>query len=153
LDDTAKKIQKLPSLTPSDQEYLKKLRSDINKPIEYAPFWTIVAIALALGLGTMVGWKRVVKTVGEGIGKKEMTYAQGAAAQLTTAIAVGLASFVGLPVSTTQVLSSSVAGAVVSGGIQMSTVKKIFLTWIVTLPSTMLLAGGLFYLSTLFLVN
>ena len=152
LDDTAKQIQKLPNLSASDQDYLKKLRSDINKPIEYAPFWTIVAIALALGLGTMVGWKRVVKTVGEGIGKKEMTYAQGAAAQLTTAIAVGLASFAGLPVSTTQVLSSSVAGAVINGGIQTSTVKKIFLTWIVTLPSTMLLAGGLFYLSTLFFV-
>ncbi|MQT71803.1 inorganic phosphate transporter, partial [Pseudomonas sp. FSL R10-0071] len=77
LDDTAKKVSKLPVLDASEKADLEKLRKDLTTTTEYAPFWVILAVALALGLGTMVGWRRVVKTIGEKIGKQGMTYAQG----------------------------------------------------------------------------
>ena len=111
----------------------------------------IIAVALALGIGTMVGWKRVVKTVGEKIGKQGMTYAQGMSAQITAACAIGLANVYSLPVSTTHVLSSGVAGTMVANrsGLQGSTISNILLAWVLTLPTSMALAAGLFYVSTL----
>ena len=95
--------------------------------IEYAPVWIIMAVALALGIGTMIGWRRVATTIGEKIGKKGMTYAQGMSAQMTAAVSIGLASYTGMPVSTTHVLSSSVAGTMVvdGGGLQRKTVTSI----------------------------
>ncbi|HRH76412.1 MAG TPA: inorganic phosphate transporter, partial [Cellvibrionaceae bacterium] len=113
----------------------------------------IVAVALALGLGTMTGWKRIVFTVGEKIGKSDMTYSQGMAAQITAATAIGIASATGMPVSTTHVLSSAVAGTMVANrvGLQWSTVKTILLAWVFTLPATIALSAGLFYLGSLFI--
>ena len=107
----------------------------------------IVAVALALGAGTMVGWRRVVLTVGEKIGKQGMTYAQGMSAQLTAVGAIGLANVFSLPVSTTHVLSSGVAGTMIANksGLQGGTVRNILLAWILTLPASMLLAAGLFW--------
>lgn len=117
---------------------------------DYAPQWVIVIISLSLGLGTMIGWKRIVKTVGEKIGKQHMSYAQGASAELVAAITVGLSSFKGLPVSTTHVLSSGIAGTMVAKkglkNLQKSTIRNILLAWVLTLPVTMLLSGGLFLL-------
>jgi low-affinity inorganic phosphate transporter len=110
----------------------------------------ILAVALALGLGTMVGWKRVVLTIGEKIGKQGMTYAQGMSAQITTAGMIGLANIFSLPVSTTHVLSSGVAGTMVANksGLQGGTVKTILLAWILTLPATVALSAGLFWLAS-----
>ena len=105
LDDTAKKVGKLPGLDAREKSDLDKLRKDLTATTEYAPFWVILAVALALGLGTMVGWKRVVLTIGEKIGKQGMTYAQGMSAQITTASMIGLANIFALPVSTTHILS------------------------------------------------
>ncbi|MBQ5429860.1 MAG: inorganic phosphate transporter [Neisseriaceae bacterium] len=136
-----------------EKEYLQKLYQDLNSNTEYAPLWVIFAIASALGLGTMIGWKRVVKTIGEGIGKDHMTYAQGVCAQITTAASIAAANVAGLPVSTTQILSSAVAGAAVANksGLKLSTVRNILLAWLFTFPAAMVLAGAIYYLVTLFI--
>ena len=101
----------------------------------------------------MIGWKRVVKTIGEGIGKDHMTYAQGVCAQITTAASIAAANVAGLPVSTTQILSSAVAGAAVANksGLKLSTVRNILLAWLFTFPAAMVLAGAIYYLVTLFI--
>ncbi|MFV2945437.1 inorganic phosphate transporter [Pseudomonas japonica] len=152
LDDTAKKVGKLPGLQAREKADLDKLRKDLTATTEYAPFWVILAVALALGLGTMVGWKRVVLTIGEKIGKQGMTYAQGMSAQITAACAIGMANIFSLPVSTTHVLSSGVAGTMVANksGLQGGTVRTILLAWVLTLPASMGLAAGLFWISTRF---
>jgi low-affinity inorganic phosphate transporter len=148
LDDTAKKVSKLPKMSKDEIHDLNTLRADLTATTEYAPKWVVVAVALALGLGTMVGWKRVVKTVGEKIGQKGMTYAQGASAQVIATCAIGFATLFGLPVSTTHVLSSGVAGAMVANrsGLQSATVRSIVLAWVFTLPASILLAAGFFSL-------
>ena len=148
LDDTAKKVSKLKELPKREVADLDKLRKDLTATTEYAPFWVILAVAMALGLGIMIGWKRVVLTVGEKIGKQGMTYAQGMSAQITAAIAIGMANIYSLPVSTTHVLSSGVAGTMVANksGLQLGTVKTILMAWVLTLPATIALAASLFWL-------
>ena len=117
---------------------------------EYAPNWVILIISLSLGLGTMIGWKRIVVTIGEKIGKENLTYAQGASAGILSALTIGVASYFGSPVSTTQVLSSGVAGSMVANNgfknLQGGTIRNIAIAWLLTLPVTMLLSGGLFML-------
>ena len=153
IDDAAKKVAKLDGFSGKEKSDLGSLRKDLTATTEYAPLWVIVAVALALGLGTMMGWKRIVFTVGEKIGKSNMTYSQGMAAQITAATAIGVASVTGMPVSTTHVLSSAVAGTMVANksGLQFSTVKTILLAWLFTLPVTICLSAGLFYIGTLFI--
>jgi low-affinity inorganic phosphate transporter len=150
LDDTARKVGKLPDLAPREKSDLEKLRKDLTATTEYAPFWVIFAVALALGIGTMVGWKRVVLTIGEKIGKQGMTYAQGMSAQITTTLAIGLANVWALPVSTTHILSSGVAGTMIANksGLQGGTVRNILLAWVLTLPATVALSAGLFWLAS-----
>lgn len=125
---------------------LKKFKANT----EYSPRWVILLVSLSLGLGTMIGWKRIVVTIGEKIGKSHLTYAQGASAELVAASTIGVSTWLGLPVSTTHVLSSGVAGSMVAGGgrqnLQMGTVKNILLAWVVTIPVTVLLSGGMFYI-------
>lgn len=147
--DTADKVAKLPETSSADQRFLKNLRQDLLQTVEYAPMWIIVAVALALSLGTMVGWKRVATTIGEKIGKKGMTYAQGVSAQMTAALSIGVASYTGMPVSTTHVLSSAVAGTMIvdGGGVQSKTVKNILLAWVLTLPISILLSGALYWVA------
>jgi len=134
------------------RKILLSLAGRLAKPVEYVPEWVKMGVALCLGLGTMVGWKRIVVTVGEKIGKSHLTYAQGAAAELVAATTIGLADVGGLPVSTTHVLSSGVAGTMWANksGIQPETVREIALAWILTLPVAMALSGGLYWLATLF---
>lgn len=131
----------------------KKLGNDVGELkslTEYAPDWVIFLIAISLGLGTMVGWKRIVKTIGEKIGKQHLTYAQGASSEIVAATTIGLSTGLGLPVSTTQVLSSGIAGSMVASkgikNLQKKTIRNIFIAWILTLPVTILMAGGLFLL-------
>ena len=113
----------------------------------FIPLWVKVSVALALGLGTMIGWKRIVITVGEKIGKDHLTYGQGAAAEITAMFTIGAADWFGLPVSTTHVLSSGVAGTMAANnsGLQWSTVRNLAMAWVLTLPASMMLAGFLFW--------
>jgi phosphate/sulfate permease len=133
--------------TSFDSKAFNEHADTISWAIDYAPKWIIFLISLSLGLGTMIGWKRIVVTIGEKIGKEKLSYAQATTAALITAITISTASRLGLPVSTTHVLSSSVAGSMTSGkhaGIQGDTVKTILMAWILTLPVTILLSGGIF---------
>jgi len=146
-----KKMSEDPALTAAFPALdLAKAAKKVSMPIEYAPFWVAVMIALCLGIGTMIGWKRIVKTIGEKIGKEHLSYAQGAGAELVAATTIQLATLTGLPVSTTQVLSSGIAGSMVASNgmknLQKGTIRNIAIAWLLTLPVTMLLAGGIFAL-------
>jgi phosphate/sulfate permease len=148
LDDAAEDMQLLPDTPPADIDRLEDWRTALRTPTEYAPDWVLLAVATALGIGTMVGWKRIVVTIGERIGRTRLTYGQGCAAQVVAMSTIGLADFAGLPVSTTHVLSSGVAGTMAAGksGLQMRTLRSIALAWVLTLPAAMLLGAGLFFL-------
>lgn len=137
-----------PQFEGQSGEALKALKGHIDGTIKFIPLWVKVATALALGLGTVVGWKRVVHTVGEKIGKSRMTYAQGLSAQTVAMATIGAADVLGLPVSTTHVLSSGVAGTMAANrsGLQWGTLRNLALTWVLTLPATILMAGGMFWL-------
>ncbi|MFZ4399946.1 MAG: inorganic phosphate transporter [Bacteroidales bacterium] len=141
-----------------DKQKVKSIKADIKEMksfTEYSPWWVILMISISLGLGTMVGWKRIVITIGEKIGKSHLTYAQGATAEIIAASTIGASTWLGLPVSTTHVLSSGIAGSMVAGkgkgNLQMKTVKNIAIAWLVTLPVTILMSGLLFLILRLIL--
>ncbi len=144
IDSFVKQLE--PRVDAAAAEQLKQARSDLRRLTDYAPNWVLLCVALSLGIGTMVGWRRIVVTVGEKIGKDHLTYAQGAAAELVAMSTIGISAGLGLPVSTTHVLSSGIAGTMVAqrSGLQVSTVTKIASAWLLTLPVTMVLAGLLF---------
>ncbi len=127
---------------------LKTYGGDLQAGTRFIPLWVKVCVAIALGLGTMVGWKRIVVTVGEKIGKTHLTYGQGAAAELVAAGTILAADFYALPVSTTHILSSGVAGTMAANGsgLQWSTVRNIALAWVTTLPAAMFLSGVLYFI-------
>jgi PiT family inorganic phosphate transporter len=139
-----------PQFSTADTAVLKNYKSHIDNATKFIPSWVKVAVALALGMGTMIGWKRIVVTVGEKIGKDHLTYAQGAAAEITAMFTIGAADWFGLPVSTTHVLSSGVAGTMAANhtGLQWATVRNLAMAWVLTLPVSMLLAGSLFWVFT-----
>ncbi len=133
-----------------DKAQFKGFEKKLKSYTDYAPWFVVILISLALGIGTMIGWKRIVVTIGEKIGKTHLTYAQGASAEIIAAITIALSTFFKAPVSTTHVLSSAVAGTMIAKNgtqnLQRSTLTNILLAWVLTLPVTMLGAGGLFYL-------
>src|SRR5262245_38290468 len=131
--------------TKANLAAFKKL---IDAATKFIPLWVKVAVAIALGLGTMVGWKRIVVTVGEKIGKSHLTYAQGASAELVAMGTIGAADAFGLPVSTTHVLSSGVAGTMAANqsGLQWTTIRNLLMAWVLTLPAAIALSGGLYWL-------
>ncbi|EPL15063.1 inorganic phosphate transporter [Pseudomonas sp. CF161] len=132
------------------QDKLQLFKQQIDNATRFIPLWVKIAVAIALGLGTMVGWKRIVVTVGEKIGKTHLTYAQGASAETVAMLTIGAADMFGLPVSTTHVLSSGVAGTMVAngGGLQMRTIRNLLMAWVLTLPAAILLSGSLYWLFT-----
>jgi PiT family inorganic phosphate transporter len=148
----AEKLLKSPNfaISPKDSGILKSELKSAKKLVEFAPSWVIILISISLGLGTMIGWKRIVKTIGEKIGKQHMSYAQGASAEIVASVGIGMASAYGLPVSTTHMLSSGIAGSMVAKkglkNLQKKTITTIALAWVLTLPVTMVLAGSLFLL-------
>ncbi|SFL31270.1 inorganic phosphate transporter [Methylorubrum salsuginis] len=139
---------KASELSQAEIGTLKAYKGSLDEATRFIPTWVKVAVAVALGLGTMVGWKRIVVTVGERIGKTHLTYAQGASAELVAASTIAAADLYGLPVSTTHVLSSGVAGTMAANrsGLQLGTLRALALAWLLTLPVAMLLAGTLYVL-------
>jgi PiT family inorganic phosphate transporter len=137
-----------PEISAADNKVLANYKTHIDLATRFIPTWVKVAVAIALGLGTMIGWKRIVVTVGEKIGKDHLTYAQGAAAEITAMLTIGAADVYGLPVSTTHVLSSGVAGTMAANhsGLQMATVRNLLLAWVLTLPVSIMLSASLFWL-------
>jgi PiT family inorganic phosphate transporter len=137
-----------PKFSVADSATIANYKKHIDNATKFIPTWVKVAVALALGLGTMIGWKRIVVTVGEKIGKDHLTYAQGAAAEITAMATIGAADAFGLPVSTTHVLSSGVAGTMAANhsGLQWGTVRNLLMAWVLTLPASIMLAGFLFWL-------
>jgi PiT family inorganic phosphate transporter len=137
-------------LSKKNGESLKSNLKDMKGYIEYAPWWVILSVAIALGLGTMVAWKRIVVTIGEKIGKTHMSYSQGASAEIVAASTIALSTQLGLPVSTTHMLSSGVAGSMVADGgvnnLDFKTVKTILSAWVLTIPVTVVLSAGIFLL-------
>ncbi len=154
ISDIVNNIIKLPETSIVDRKYLKNIHQDLLKTVEYAPMWIIAAIAISLSFGTMIGWQRISTTIGEKIGNKKMTYAQGLSTQITTAISIGVASYTGMPVSTTHVLASAVAGTMIidGAGLQTKTVKNILLAWVLTLPISILLSGYLYWMLMMFIL-
>ncbi len=145
-ESLGKAIKQKKISAPAEVKAASTLKSNIDKVTKFLPVWVKVAVAVALGLGTMIGWKRIVVTVGEKIGKEHLTYAQGASAELVAMGTILAADHLGLPVSTTHVLSSGVAGTMAANGsgLQMETVRNLLLAWVLTLPVCVLLGAGIF---------
>ncbi|PQV54260.1 inorganic phosphate transporter [Paraburkholderia sp. BL21I4N1] len=138
---------KQPAFAPEDAKAIDNFKAQTDHATKFIPTWVKVAVAIALGLGTMVGWKRIVVTVGEKIGKQHLTYGQGASAEVVAMLTIGAADMYGLPVSTTHVLSSGVAGTMAANGsgLQWGTVRSLILAWVLTLPVSIALAAGLYW--------
>ena len=135
-------------LNADEAATLSSYKGSLDAATKFIPTWVKIVVAIALGLGTMIGWKRIVVTVGEKIGKTHLTYAQGACAEITAAATIAAADIYGLPVSTTHVLSSGIAGTMAASGsgLQWSTIRNIALAWVLTLPAAMILSGTLYFL-------
>ena len=138
------------SLSTADREQYTGAIKNMRTFTDYAPWWVPLIVAISLGMGTMIGWERIVKTIGERIGKEHLTYAQGASSEMVAALMIGASTSVGLPSSTTHVLSSAIAGSMVANrgvkNLNPQMVRNIALAWVLTLPVTMVLSGGLFLL-------
>lgn len=152
IDRHVKSLESKPELrlSEADKDILSRELKSVKKITDYSPKWVILMIAFSLGLGTMIGWKRIVKTIGEKIGKEHLTYAQGASAEMVAASTIAVSTYMGLPVSTTHVLSSGIAGSMVANkgvkNLQAGTVRNILIAWLLTLPVVMILSGTLFLL-------
>jgi inorganic phosphate transporter, PiT family len=142
-----KHVREVKNASQADKREAGDLLKQMSLPVEYAPLWVRMLSALCLGIGTMIGYKRVVRTLGECLGKQHMTQGQGASAELIGSALIGTAGFTGLPVSTTHIVTSGIAGAMVAGGqgVQGNTLIRIAMTWLITLPVTMVVAAALFY--------
>jgi inorganic phosphate transporter, PiT family len=138
---------KKPAFNAEQGAVMANYKKKLDLATKFIPTWVKVAVAIALGLGTMVGWKRIVVTVGEKIGKTHLTYAQGASAELVAMCTILAADMYGLPVSTTHVLSSGVAGTMMANksGLQWSTIRNIAAAWVFTLPVAALMSAALFW--------
>ena len=142
-----KTVSESKAASTEDKTLAKKLHDTLHGAVEYAPVWVRMLSAICLGVGTMVGYKRIVTTIGERIGKRHLTPAQGASAELVGGVLIGTAGFSGLPVSTTHIISSGVAGTMAGSGagVQKQVVWQIIIAWVATLPATILLSGALFW--------
>jgi len=148
--ETIRALDKDPKFSPDDdtRANLKAFQKQLDGATKFIPLWVKIAVAVALGLGTMIGWKRIVVTVGQKIGKSHLTYGQGASAELVAMCTIGAADMFGLPVSTTHVLSSGVAGTMAANrsGLQMNTIRNLLMAWVLTLPAAIALSGSLYWL-------
>jgi inorganic phosphate transporter, PiT family len=143
-----KHAEEAKGISAGDKKITQRLAKQLGQAVEYAPLWVRMLSAFCLGIGTMIGYKRIVKTLGERLGKIHLTPAQGASAEVVSAVLIGTAGFTGLPVSTTHIVTSGIAGTMVTSGagLQYGMVSRILMAWVFTLPVTILIAGGLYYL-------
>jgi PiT family inorganic phosphate transporter len=134
-------------VSAEDKKSAQRLAKELGGSVEYAPFWVRMLSALCLGIGTMIGYKRIVKTLGERLGNAHLTPAQGASAEVVSALLIGTAGFTGLPVSTTHIVTSGIAGTMVASGagLKYGMISRIAIAWLITLPVTISIAGGLYY--------
>jgi PiT family inorganic phosphate transporter len=140
-------------LSAVDIAKLRDYQRALDQATKFIPLWVKIVVAIVLGAGTMIGWKRIVVTVGERIGKARLSVAQGACAEITAAATIAFADGLGLPVSTTHVLSSGIAGTMTASGagLQWRMVRNILLAWVFTLPAAMFLSGGLYWILSRYL--
>lgn len=143
-----KHVEDAKGASEGEKKQAKELSKEIGKTVEYAPWWVRILSAVCLGIGTMIGYKRIVTTLGERLGKVHLTPAQGAAAEVVSAAVIGVAGFTGLPVSTTHIVTSGIGGTMVSSGagLQYATISRILMAWVFTLPVTILISAGMYYL-------
>jgi PiT family inorganic phosphate transporter len=143
-----RRAQETPNITVEEKKQAQRIAKQLGRSVEYAPIWVRVLSALCLGIGTMIGYKRIVTTLGERLGNVHLTPAQGASAEVVSAILIGTAGFTGLPVSTTHIVTSGIAGTMVTSGagLRYGMISRIAMAWLVTLPVTITIAGGLYYL-------
>jgi PiT family inorganic phosphate transporter len=143
-----KHVEEAKGVTSEQKKDAQKLAKQLGQAVEYAPLWVRMLSALCLGIGTMIGYKRIVKTLGERLGNIHLTPAQGASAEVVSAVLIGIAGFTGLPVSTTHIVTSGIAGTMVTSGagLRYGVISRIVTAWVLTLPVTILIAGGLYYL-------
>jgi PiT family inorganic phosphate transporter len=143
-----KHVEESSAASKEEQKQATSLAKQLGKSVEYAPLWVRLLSAVCLGIGTMIGYRRIVTTLGERLGGVHLTPAQGAAAEVVSAVLIGTAGFTGLPVSTTHIVTSGIAGTMVSSGagLRYSMLSRILTAWLLTLPVTILVAGGLYYL-------
>jgi inorganic phosphate transporter, PiT family len=143
-----KHAEEAKGISPNEKKQVKSLAKQLGQTVEYAPWWVRFVSALCLGIGTMIGYKRIVTTLGARLGKTPLTPAQGAAAETVSSVLIGFSGFSGFPVSTTHIVTSGIAGTMVAAGagLQWGMLSRIVIAWLVTLPVTILIAGGLYYL-------
>jgi inorganic phosphate transporter, PiT family len=136
-----------PGIDKEENKHARELAKRLGKPVEYAPLWVRLLSAFCLGIGTMIGYQRIVTTLGERLGKLHLTPAQGASAELVSAALISVAGFTGLPVSTTHIVTSGIAGTMVSAGagLRYTVISRIVIAWVLTLPVTILISGTLYY--------
>ena len=143
-------VEEAKGASPDDKKAAKSIAKQLGNSVEYAPVWVRLLSALCLGVGTMFGYKRIVTTLGERLGNAHLTPAQGASAELVSAVLIGTAGFTGLPVSTTHIVTSGIAGTMVTqgAGLRYQVLGRILLAWVLTLPVTILISGTLYYFLT-----
>jgi len=143
-----KQVEEHPDASKSDKEAAKKTRAALERIVEYAPWWVRILSAVCLGIGTMIGYRRIVTTLGERLGKIHLTPAQGAATEIVSTVLIGLAGFTGLPVSTTHIVTSGIGGTMVASGagLRWKMLSRIVIAWLITLPVTIIVAAGLYTL-------
>ena len=137
-------------IDPAEKKQAQTLSKQLGSFVEYAPWWVRVLSAVCLGVGTMIGYRRIVTTLGERLGNVHLTPAQGASAEVVSALLIGTAGFTGLPVSTTHIVTSGIGGTMVASGagLRYGMISRIAIAWVLTLPITILIAGGLYYILT-----
>jgi PiT family inorganic phosphate transporter len=143
-----KHAEEAKGISAGDKKSTQRLAEQLGREVEYAPLWVRMLSAFCLGIGTMIGYKRIVRTLGERLGNIHLTPAQGASAEVVSAVLIGTAGFTGLPVSTTHIVTSGITGTMVTSraGLQYGMLSRILMAWVFTLPVTILIAGGLYYL-------
>jgi inorganic phosphate transporter, PiT family len=143
-----KRVEEASPATVTDKKQAQGIAKQLRRSVEYAPLWVRMLSAICLGIGTMFGYKRIVKTLGERLGNVHLTPAQGASTEVVAALLIGTAGFTGLPVSTTHIVASGIAGTMVTSGagLRYGMVSRVAIAWIFTLPVTIVIAGGLYYL-------